>query len=136
MGCHFLLQGIFAPLLPHQGLNLGLLHCRQILYQLSHQGSPYINTGRYYCASSNEHFYDIGVIATPFPTPTSQKGLLKIKRGLVIKQELAWSHHQGLDEDLVNLELRILTIRLCGSSTTGRTEWNHYAVLIDLITLL
>ena len=31
-----LLQGIF----PTQGLNPDLLHCRQILYQLSHQGSP------------------------------------------------------------------------------------------------
>ena len=30
-----LLQGIF----PTQGLNLSLLHCRQILYQLSHKGS-------------------------------------------------------------------------------------------------
>ena len=35
VGCHFLLQGIF----PSQGLNLGLLHCRQILYQLSYEGS-------------------------------------------------------------------------------------------------
>ena len=34
VGCHFLLQGIF----PTQGLNQGLLHCRQILYHLSHQG--------------------------------------------------------------------------------------------------
>ena len=34
--CHFLLQGIF----PTKGLNPGLLHCRQILYQLSSQGSP------------------------------------------------------------------------------------------------
>ena len=33
VGCHFLLQGIF----PTQGLNPGLLHCRQILYHLSHQ---------------------------------------------------------------------------------------------------
>ena len=31
-----LLQGIF----PTQELNWGLLHCRQILYQLSYQGSP------------------------------------------------------------------------------------------------
>ena len=31
-----LLQGIF----PTQGLNPGLLHCRQILYHLSHQWSP------------------------------------------------------------------------------------------------
>ena len=33
-----LLQGTF----PTQGLNLGLPHCRQILYRLSHQGSPRI----------------------------------------------------------------------------------------------
>ena len=33
--CHFLLQGIF----PTQGSNLGLLHCRQMLYCLIHQGS-------------------------------------------------------------------------------------------------
>ena len=34
--CHALLQGIF----PTQGSNLGLPHCRRILYCLSHQGSP------------------------------------------------------------------------------------------------
>ena len=34
VGCHFLLQGIF----PTQGLNPGLVNCRQILYHLSHQG--------------------------------------------------------------------------------------------------
>ena len=38
MGCHALLQGIF----PTQGLNPGLPHCRQILYHLSHWGSPRI----------------------------------------------------------------------------------------------
>ena len=37
VSCHFLLQGIFMT----QGLNLSLLHCRQILYQLSHQGQKY-----------------------------------------------------------------------------------------------
>ena len=36
VGCHFILQGI----LPIQGLNLGLPHCRQLLYSLIHQGSP------------------------------------------------------------------------------------------------
>ena len=36
MGCHFLLQEIFQT----QGLNLSLLHFRQTLYRLSHQGSP------------------------------------------------------------------------------------------------
>ena len=32
VGSHSLLQGIFLA----QGLNTGLLHCRQILYYLSH----------------------------------------------------------------------------------------------------
>ena len=36
VGGHFLLQGIF----PIQGSNLGLPHCRQTLYHLSHQGNP------------------------------------------------------------------------------------------------
>ena len=35
-GSHSLPRGIF----PTQGSNPGLLHCRWILYQLSHQGSP------------------------------------------------------------------------------------------------
>ena len=34
VGSLSLLQGIFLT----QGLNLGLLHCRWILYQLSHEG--------------------------------------------------------------------------------------------------
>ena len=38
LGCHALLQGIF----PTQRLNSGFPHCRQILYRLSHQGSPRI----------------------------------------------------------------------------------------------
>ena len=35
-GLPFPSPGIFST----QGSNLGLLHCRQILYHLSHQGSP------------------------------------------------------------------------------------------------
>ena len=34
--CHFLLQGIFLT----QGSNVGLQHWRQILYSLSHPGTP------------------------------------------------------------------------------------------------
>ena len=34
VGCHFLLQGIFLT----QASNPGLLHCRQILYQLTYKG--------------------------------------------------------------------------------------------------
>ena len=37
VGSHSLLQGIF----PTQGWDLGLLHCRQILYRLSHRSGWY-----------------------------------------------------------------------------------------------
>ena len=52
VGCHAFLQGIF----PTQELNPDLLHCRWILYHLSHQGSPedvvyiHIYSGIYYSA--------------------------------------------------------------------------------------
>ena len=38
VGSHSLLQGIFRT----KGLNPGLLHCRRILYQLSHKGSLHL----------------------------------------------------------------------------------------------
>ena len=41
LGNFSLLQEIF----PTQGLNPGLLHCRRIIYQLSHMGSPRIEVG-------------------------------------------------------------------------------------------
>ena len=37
VGCHFLLQGIFMT----QGLDLGLPHCRQMLYHLSHTAGSF-----------------------------------------------------------------------------------------------
>ena len=38
VGCHFLFQGIF----PSQESNPSLSHCRQIVYHLSYQGSPWV----------------------------------------------------------------------------------------------
>ena len=38
VGCYFLLQRIFLA----QGSNLGFLHCRQILYHLSHQTQVFL----------------------------------------------------------------------------------------------
>ena len=52
VGSLSLLQGIF----PTQGSNPGLPHCRRILYQLSHQGSPRI----------------LDWVAYPFPSRSSQ----------------------------------------------------------------
>ena len=48
MGSLSLLQGIF----PTQELNPGLPHCRQVLYQLSHKGSPRILKWVAYSCSS------------------------------------------------------------------------------------
>ena len=49
VGCHFFLQGIF----PTKRLDLGLLHCRQILYHLNHQGSPKIRENYQRTTSEN-----------------------------------------------------------------------------------
>ena len=68
VGCHFLLQGIF----PTQGSNPGLSHCRQTLYHLSHQRSPFLSllaivwnsflmTNRRGKSGSNDRFYFLGL---------------------------------------------------------------------------
>ena len=49
-----LLQWIF----PTQELNQGLLHCRQILYQLSYQGSPLINNSLLVNFVESQKFYE------------------------------------------------------------------------------
>ena len=54
VGSLFLLQEIF----PTQGLNPGLLYCRRILYQLSHQWSPSILEWVAYPSSSRESQFD------------------------------------------------------------------------------
>ena len=57
VGWHFLLQEIFLT----QGLNPGLLHCRQMLYHLSHQGNPAPKAAprsplmEHSCSSSQSH---------------------------------------------------------------------------------
>ena len=59
VGSHCLLQGIF----PTQGLNLGLSHCRWILYQLNHQGGGNIFNTRGEFAWS-------GAFGLPLPDPS------------------------------------------------------------------
>ena len=52
-GLPFLLQGIF----PTQELNLGLLHCRQILSQLSYKGNPHNALDSGYTIVNRREFY-------------------------------------------------------------------------------
>ena len=65
---HVILQGIF----PTQGLNPGLLHCRWILYHLSHQGSPFINLPEDKSAFSKDTTI-LKQIVTFFQTPFTDK---------------------------------------------------------------
>ena len=53
VGSYSHLQGIF----PTQGLNPGLPHCRQILYQLSHQGSIHTHTHTHRYIYTHTHTY-------------------------------------------------------------------------------
>ena len=56
VGSHALLQGIF----PTQGSDLGLLHCRRILYRPSHQGSPILVCVCFCCVTQqtlDKHVY-------------------------------------------------------------------------------
>ena len=63
MGSLSLLQGIF----PTQGSNLGLLHCRRIVYQLSHKGSPRTRVG------------SLSLFQQIFLTQESNRGLLNCR---------------------------------------------------------
>ena len=59
LGCHFLLQGIF----PTQELNPGLLHCRQILYQLDYEGTSASNQSEWeYFYHKSQKCYKSGVV--------------------------------------------------------------------------
>ena len=40
MNCSLQRSSVHGILQATQGSNLGLLHCRQVLYHLSHEGSP------------------------------------------------------------------------------------------------
>ena len=57
VGIPSLLQGIF----PTQGSNPGLLHCRQILYQLSYRGSPHESMKRHNSCSEEEQGLMLGL---------------------------------------------------------------------------
>ena len=85
VGCIFLLQGVF----PAQGSNLGLLHCRHIVYHLSHQGSPkntgvgslFLLQGIFQTQGSNPHlFHLLHWQAGSLPTEPPGKPMLQYMR--------------------------------------------------------
>ena len=88
MGCHALLQGAF----PTQGLNPGLPHCRRILCQLSHKGSPEHRNG------------SLSLLRGIIPTQGLNPGLLPCRQILnqlshkVNPRILSWVAHLSLQQ--------------------------------------
>ena len=79
VGCHVLLQGIF----PTQGSNPSILHYRQILYLLSHQGSPRILEGLAYpfsrASSWPRNRTGVSCIVGRFFTSWATKGVVRVQ---------------------------------------------------------
>ena len=92
VGCHALLQRTF----PTQGSNPGLLHCRQILYQLSYQGSP---EGTY-----------LNIIKAIYDKPATNT-ILNMKK----QKHSHWNLKQDKDAHtplLLNIVLKVLAIAI------------------------
>ena len=81
VGCHSFLQGIFST----QGSNLGVLHCRQLLSHLSHQGSP-----RFYCSSQNGIMQCLLIfsIFLPLELPCKKNPIFVVAQVIVLGFEL------------------------------------------------
>ena len=119
MGCLSLLQGIF----PTQGLNPGPPHCRQILYQLSHKGSP---SGLISSVQLLSHFW---LFATPWIAArqaslsiTNCRTLLKL---MSIKSVMP-SSHLILCHPLLLLPLIFPSIRVFSNESILCIKWSKY----------
>ena len=85
IGSCSLLQGIF----PTQGSNPGLPHCRRILYQLRHKGSPRILEWVAYLFSSGFSWPGIKLKSPVFQADTLQTELSgKLKRNSLVNKEV------------------------------------------------
>ena len=96
MGSHSLLQRIF----PTQGLKLGLPHCRQVLYHLSHQFSSVVQS----CLTLQPHESQHARPPCPSPTPRVYPNSCPLSQGCHPSHPLSSpsppapnpSQHQGL----------------------------------------
>ena len=118
MGFHALLQRIFQT----QVLNPGLLHCRQILHHLSHQGNSYT-------LSSVQSLSHVWLSVTPWTEAcqpslsiTNSQSLLK-----VISIKLAMSfNHLILCCPLLLLSSIFLNIRVFSNESVLPIRWPKY----------
>ena len=109
----FWLEWLFQGIFPTQGSSPGLLNCRQILYQLSHQGSPRI----------------LELVAYPFfrgsYQPRNQTGVSCIADGLFTSwatREVVYTYIEGNSNPLQYSCLE----NPCGQrSLAGYSQWAH-----------
>ena len=116
-GLPCLLQGIF----PTQVSNPRLLHCRRILYQLSHQGSPK-NTG------VGIHSLLQGRI---FPTQGSNSGLLPCRQ-ILYQLNYEWSPcfvTQSCPTLYNPMDCSLPGSSVCGNSPCGGPTINYKQIL-------
>ena len=120
VGSLSLLQGTF----PTQGLNPGLPHCRRILYQLSHKGSPA-------CIqfSSVQLLSCVQLFATP--RTTAQQASLSITNSqsslrLTSIESVMPSSHRILCRPLLLLPPIPPSIRVFSNESTLRMRWPKY----------
>ena len=90
VGSLFLFQGIFST----QGSHLRLLHCRQIPYPLSHQGSPVQHRGASYLTSCLFCIFPL-LLLTPqdWDRWTSSFSFLCVLFSFWIGQQVSWSEY-------------------------------------------
>ena len=81
-----LLQGIF----PTQGLNPGVPHCRQTLYQLSHKGSPRTLEWAAYPFSRGSYAFNT---SAPSSLSHYEPAFLFTRKQKQLEQILTYSHH-------------------------------------------
>ena len=131
MGSLSLLQGIF----PAQESNQDLLHCRQILYQLSYQGIPVCflllpnNIPLYVCISSVQLLSHVRLFATPW-TAAHQASLSitncwSLPKPMSIKSVIP-SNHLILCCPLLLLPSIFPSIRDFSNESALRIRWPKY----------
>ena len=132
MGSLSLLQGIF----PTQGSNPVLPHCRQILYQLSHKGSPHLSERvikRKYLnlKLSND---DLSIILAQVAITNNQRpGGLNNRNLFLIVLEAGKSKIKvwqgGFHSEASSLGLQRAAILLCTHMTSFLCIWGERAAL-------
>ena len=153
VGCHALLKGI----LPIQGWNPGLPHCRWILYPLSHQGNPRLLewvaypfsrgsswprngtglsciAGRFFTSrASGEAPYTSHKVKATDPCPTLCDSMYYTDHGILQARILEWvAFHfsMGSSQPRDRTQVSCITGRFFTSWATREAQYVHIYVCI------